>query len=168
MLNAKLLSIALAVMYYSQSFGQPVTIKTILDATKTCSTPAQFTDYVKAFGFCFREKREMPTFTYYTHFSCGSDDIGLKGVRINFAVSNDSSLNSSFLTRNAEMVTGFMEELKAYQFNEIQQEGGEPRTNAKWYASPEFPGIHILWEYNVDDNDRKVWHIGFVWNMPEN
>jgi len=142
--------------------------ETILDATKTCEKPEKFSEFIKPYGFCFVEKKEMPTFTYHTHFKCGTSEIGQKGIRVNFSVSNDGSLNSSFLTRNEDMVADFKKELEEFHFTETQENVDLSRENAKWYISEKFPGILILWEYNIDENDHKVWHIGFVWNIPEN
>lgn len=151
----------------SPSFGQELKFKTILKATETCKTPAQFTQFIEPYGFCFHEKKEMPTYTYYTHFKCGLKEIGLEEIRVNFSVSNDGSLNSSFLTRNEAMVNGFQDELEECRFRETQENTGEPRENALWFTSEDFPGILILWEYHFDELKRKVWHIGFVWNSPE-
>ena len=150
------------------AFAQTIEFKTILDATKACDTPSKFSEFIKPYGFCFNEKKEMPTFTYYTHFKCGLTDIGQKEIRVNFSVSNDGSLNSSFLTRNSEMVSSFEKELTEYHFKETQQNVDLSRENAKWFISENYPEILILWEYNIDENDSKVWHIGFVWNTPEN
>jgi hypothetical protein len=158
----------LVLISISSSFAQTVQFKTILDATKSCNTPTKFAEFIKPYGFCFNEKKEMPTFTYYTHFKCGQTDIGQEGLRINFSVSNDGSLNSSFLTRNSDMVRGFENELNDYHFTETTENVDLSRKNATWFTSKEFPDILILWEYNLDNNQQKVWHIGFVWNRPEN
>jgi len=112
-----------------------------------------FTEFIKPYGFCSVEEKQMPTYTYYTHFKCGSTEIGLEGIRVNFSVSNDGSLNSSFLTRNDGMVAGFKKELEEFKFTETQENVDLSRKNAQWYVSDNFPGI---------------WHIGFVWNTPEN
>src|SRR5690606_28962893 len=120
--------------------AQTIELKTILEATKTCDAPSKFTEFIKPYGFCFNEEKEMPTFTYYTHFKCGTNEIGLKDMRVNFSVSNDGSLNSSFLTRNNEMVAGFEKELKKYHFIETQQNVDQSRENAKWFISQDFPG----------------------------
>ncbi|KYG72901.1 hypothetical protein [Roseivirga echinicomitans] len=147
---------------------QTLAFKTILDATKTSNTPSKFTKFIEPYGFCFVEEKEMPTFTYYTHFKCGTSDIGTEGIRVNFSVSNDGSLNSSFLTRNEGMVSGFKKELEEFKFIETQENVDLSRQNAKWYTSDNYPEILVLWEYNLDENNRKVWHIGFVWNTPQN
>lgn len=153
---------------FSCSAQQKLKFETILDATKTCDNQTKFKEFIKPYGFCFVEEKEMPTFTYYTHFKCGDTEIGPKGIRVNFSISNDGSLNSSFLTRNDSMVAGFKKELEELNFTETQENVDTLRQNAKWYISEDFPGILILWEYNIDDDNKKVWHIGFVWNTPEN
>ena len=147
---------------------QNLKFETILDATKECETPSKFTEFIKPYGFCFVEKKEMPTFTYYTHFKCGNSEIGAEGIRVNFSVSNDGSLNSSFLTKNETMVSGFRKELEKFKFTTTQENVDLSRENAEWYTSADFPGILILWEFNIDATNKKVWHIGFVWNTPEN
>jgi hypothetical protein len=168
MIRYRFLSLLLVIIACPQVFSQPIQLKTILDATKNCRTPAAFTEFIKPLGFCFHEKKTMPSFTYYTHFKCGLTTIGQKDIRVNFSVSNDSSLNSSFLTKNKEWVDEYHKELDKYQFKETVQSSGEPRPNAKWFRSNEFPSVLILWEYNIDDKGEKVWHIGFVWNSPDN
>ena len=150
------------------SQNQTLKFKTILDATKTCDNPSKFSEFVKPYGFCFNDEKEMPTFTYYTHFKCGTNAIGSKGIRVNFSVSKDGSLNSSFLTRNEKMVSEFKKELEEFNFVETQENVDLSRKNAKWYVSTDFSGILILWEYNTDDDHKKTWHIGFVWNTPDN
>ena len=152
----------------SCSAQKKLKFETILDATKTCDNQLKFKEFIKPYGFCFVEEREMPTFIYFSHFKCGDTEIGLEGIRVNFSISNDGSLNSSFLTRSENMVSGFNKELEELKFNETQENVDLSRQNAKWYISEDFPGILILWEYNIDDNNEKVWHIGFVWNTPEN
>lgn len=147
---------------------QTLKFETILDATKVCDTPLKFAEFIKPYGFCFLEEKEMPTFTYYTHFKCGDSEIGAEGIRVNFSVSNDGSLNSSFLTKNETMVSGFRKELENFNFTATQENVDLSRENAEWYTSTNVPGVLILWEYNIDVTNKKVWHIGFVWNTPEN
>lgn len=157
--------VAVVFLISSCSRKQSVGVKTILDATKTCKTPEEFSNYMKQFDYCFESKHERETYTFYTHFKCGQDSIGANGVRVNFAVSDDGQLNSSFLTRNENNVTRYEQELNNYNFEKIPDPDPEnPRDNATWYASEKYPGLDVLWEYFFDDNKNKVWHIGFVWN----
>ena len=122
---------------------------------------------MKRFDFCAK-KNEQEGSTFYPHFKCGQDSIGETGVRINFAVSNGGQLNSSFLTRNEDLVKEYKMELKKYGFKEIPDPNPEnPRQNAKWYASKEYNGLQVLWEFRLDTDKRKVWHIGFVWNKSQ-
>ncbi|WP_308990389.1 hypothetical protein QLS71_002755 [Mariniflexile litorale] len=167
-LNSIILLLLIVTYTNCSSQNQTIKFKTILEATKTCDKPSKFSKFIEPYGFCFEEKREMPTFTYYTHFKCGNTEIGLEEIRVNFSVSKDGSLNSSFLTKNEKMVSGFKKELEEFKFTETQENVDLSRKNAEWYVSVDFPGILILWEYNIDDNNKKVWHIGFVWNTTDN
>lgn len=147
--------------------AQNIKLKTILDATATCSTPEEFRDYLSQYDFCFGTKNERETFTYYTHFKCGQSSIGEKGLRVNFAVSRDGSLNSSFLTKNKRRVKGYRKELKKFNFKEVPASPDEaPRPNATWFSSENYEGLQILWEYLGNEEEGKTWHIGFVWNSP--
>ena len=65
---------------------------------------------------------------------------------MNFSISNDGSLNSSFLTKNKNFVRSYKRELKKYGFVQISlPTSEESRENALWYASKEYVGLHILW-----------------------
>lgn len=146
--------------------AQSVKLKAILDATEKHETQEEFTGYLKQFDFCLGTKSGREVVAFYPHFKCGRTEIGKKGLRVNFSISNDGSLNSSFLTKNKNFVKRYKGELKKYGFVEISlPTSEEPRENALWYASKEYVGLHILWEYFIDKNNNKVWHIGFVWNI---
>lgn len=146
------------------AFGQSVTLKTILDAAQSCTNNEQFNSYIKSYGFCFNKEYKGRMGIAYSYFKCGVKEIGEKNMRVNFAISNDGTLNSSLTTKNQKYLRHFKKELKSYLFKEIGlPPTEEPRENCTWYASENYKGLHMLWEYFLNEKKEKVWHIGFVW-----
>lgn len=144
--------------------AQNISIKDILNATKMCRTQQQFSQFIKPFGYCFQQKNIQPTFTYYTHLKCGETEIGTKGIRINFSISNNGNLNSSLTTKNEPLTNTYFEELTQLKYVLIpDEEDGDPTKNRDWYHSEAYPNVNILWEIVDEGTSNKRWHIGFVW-----